>query len=841
MSSLSFPWKRIEERPENANIVRLLIENVNETEESKSFVLKQPELLLENFISHFKLEQFFSIDFKPQQKTKKVSAKEQIIMTNELKNMTSDFENFSLNKDKTLKRTIFLFETNYYLYILWWGVEIIHILKRKERVLPLVILDVTLSLNRLMMKNIITNEKYKSCFDLVNGKFNSLMNPSFYNLLFNNPKLLVETSLQMYNNEVRLYKEQKIIIDRIKNAIDEDKSLLLGNQMPTGQGKTFLSVPLAKMLSSEKNRKKKKCILFACSNELVNMDVASNALVGNDIHLWMAKNLFIDIKDKKGNIVKKERRVLLRPYKSCFPNTWKKVYKKKEDEKWKNGTIHQQWFYYTRATDRIPDIIVADLDSCLGLLKYQHFLINNVPNPKDKNVIYPVFENKNPFVAYIDEFISDEISNPKMAEICHYLPKQTVLLSSVLPKFEYIPSIVQNFCHRHETTPEECCDRVSSTDVSIPCCVIHPDGHVCFPHHQIQQQTDLDDLILQMNINPRIRRTYSSKHVFFWAKDLDEVLPHEIKFNTKFNSIGSINNKDIIEYVLVLLHHLKENWNLLERFKQYRPKVMSPISKEELFTKQSWEYEPKTLVVMNDPMKQVLELTKELFKDKIKVSKLQDDVEKQRQTLSKRIEQIQKKKFSSSDKKSGKTIDKVDNIDNISNLQEDLHQINVKIPCSMIINHEHHFKKYNGSVDKLPKTISLTPSMVLPEEYFSSFSDEEIYQLLSGIGVYDGNQQTDNQKNLIMRIYHSFVFFCSGKEIVYGTNLSSLVNIFLDEDFVKTINTPELYQLMGRVGRIGRSYHANIITTHQSVVDKLLSFDDSFEADNDIERLFCSF
>ena len=157
----------------------------------------------------------------------------------------------------------------------------------------------------------------------------------------------------------------------------------------------------------------------------------------------------------------------------------------------------------------------------------------------------------------------------------------------------------------------------------------------------------------------------------------------------------------------------------------------------------------------------------------------------------------------------------------------------------MIINHEAHFKKYNESTCEIPKTVSLTPSMVLQQEYFSSFSDEEIYQLLSGIGVYDGNQQTENQKNLIMRIYHSFfIFFCSGKEIVYRTNLSSLVNIFLDEDFVKTINTPELYQLMGRVGRMGRSYHANIITTHQSVVDKLLSFDDSFEADNDIERLF---
>ena len=85
-----------------------------------------------------------------------------------------------------------------------------------------------------------------------------------------------------------------------------------------------------------------------------------------------------------------------------------------------------------------------------------------------------------------------------------------------------------------------------------------------------------------------------------------------------------------------------------------------------------------------------------------------------------------------------------------------------------------------------------------------------------------------------MRLYRNLSFFCSGKEIVYGTNLSSLVNIFIDSEFMNTINIPELYQLMGRVGRMGRSYHANIITTSQEIVDKLLSFDESFESENDI-------
>ena len=32
-----------------------------------------------------------------------------------------------------------------------------------------------------------------------------------------------------------------------------------------------------------------------------------------------------------------------------------------------------------------------------------------------------------------------------MVEICKNLPKQTCLLSSVLPKFKYIPNILENF------------------------------------------------------------------------------------------------------------------------------------------------------------------------------------------------------------------------------------------------------------------------------------------------------------------------------------------------------------------------------------------------------------
>jgi CRISPR/Cas system-associated endonuclease/helicase Cas3 len=283
MSSLSFNWKRIEETPENSDDVRLLIEDVNEKYKKKGEILKQPLNLLEVFIEKFKMEKFFKMEER-KEKQKKVSKKDLIILENEKKTLENEFNQFVFNEDFSLKRVHFLFPVNNYLYILYWCLIILRGLKEKKNIQSIIILDATISLNRILLKDIITDLSYKSGFTFFDQKMNSLMNESFYNLLFQNPKMLYQSSFQKFNKEIQLYKEQKIILEKIKSSIDTDSPLLLGNQMPTGQGKTFLSVPLAKMLSMEKTREKKKCVLFACSNELVNMDVASNALVGNDIH-----------------------------------------------------------------------------------------------------------------------------------------------------------------------------------------------------------------------------------------------------------------------------------------------------------------------------------------------------------------------------------------------------------------------------------------------------------------------------------------------------------------------------------------------------------------------------
>ena len=116
MSSLSFNWKQIEQKPDNASIVRLLIEDVTSSN-SKTNVIKQPDNVLEHFLSFFKTENIFEFE-QTKKENKKLSSKEQIITQNEIKNILSDFNQFELNNDNTLKRVEFFIKVNYFLYII---------------------------------------------------------------------------------------------------------------------------------------------------------------------------------------------------------------------------------------------------------------------------------------------------------------------------------------------------------------------------------------------------------------------------------------------------------------------------------------------------------------------------------------------------------------------------------------------------------------------------------------------------------------------------------------------------------------------------------------------------
>lgn len=802
-----FSWKSIENKPENWEKLHDLITSVYvEKKSEKDKYWNQIDLILDCLIQVYPdVQTYFekvvnNVQGKKNKKKQTVSKKYEIMEKVEKDIIKKDLSNIRFD-NKIRPLTIhFNIELNFVLMIFVWNFYV----SESSRVEPIVFLDAIISFNRILdseKENLIQSDRLWNGLISLRNKVNEMVKEDHYKLLFDNPIFLIESMADKRKKSIQLYPEQMTIINNITNAVMLDEPILMGNQMPTGTGKSFLAVPLAQKMN---RLKRNKTILFACSNELVNQDIASTALLGDDIHLWLSKL----IRDEHNQV-----NILLRPYKRCFPTTWKKVYK--EVDELKEGTIVQQWNFYVEKTEKVPDIIVADLEACLELLKSAPLL-------------------DDPFIAYIDEFISDTSSNELMAQICKYLPKQTVLLSAILPSFSNIQPIIDHFCLAHHCHAQDVLKRVETHNVPITCAIIDQEGCLRMPHHQVTDPESLNDLLLEIEINPRIRRCYTAKHVYHWSKDLESVLdPLKKTFQDRFPDIGKIKNTMIIDYAIELLKICEEHFEHLERFQSYRPKIFEKPDASKIFTEQAFCYEGKTLFISNDTFQHLFNATSELFQDCVKWSILMNETQKLQTAKEASIQKLEKMDV----KKNNKTFNRLEKDRMISEIQEKSSVM--LLPSPFVINSKEHFMRYHHDT-KLPHHFLIRHANFLPDEFNDAFLDHENLCFASGIGFYDKIKMTTYQRNLMMSIYRQLFFICSCKDIVFGTNLPDLVNVFITREFAEKENIPILYQLMGRVGRMGRSYHANIILDSETSVQKILSLDKN--VDNvDVKQMLLSF
>lgn len=805
-----FHWKTIENKPDNWEKLQKLIQSSVSSEDKDKEIDKfwSNPLILKTFIELYpEIKDFFPKKLEEKsinknKNNKKISLKHTIHSNVEEQQIKKDLQNIRFDKSKP-SNLVFSMEISFVLMIFLWNYYMFY--KKNFCVSEYAKLDAIISINRIIdLESTGLNicEWLKEGILKLQENVNKKINDSMIEYLFKNPILIVESTANSRKKSISLYNEQKLLIDKVINSVITNKPLLIGNQMPTGTGKTFLAVPLAQKLNS---LKKNKTLLFACSNELVNEDIACTALLGDDLHLWMAKL----IRDEH------DVHVLVRPYKRCFPAQWKKVYKTNNQNK--IGTIEEQWKFYRENTGKNPDILVADLEACYLLLKNASLI-------------------GNPFIAYIDEFISDNNSNELMGKICKYLPKQSVLLSAILPSFDHLSPILDYFYQKYDPSQslskESIIYRVNTIDVPITCVIIDNNGYLRMPHHQIKNEKDLDDLLNEIRSNPRIRRCYTAKHVYFWAKSIEHLLD-DLIFSKKFTNIGKINNKDIIEYAIDILYYWK-NSNQFDLWKNdiqsYRPRLMNTPDTNKLFTDHTYLYEGKTLYISDDIMNRVDQAINPLFKNCIKWSDILQNIETVEKERLNKLERLENLSFDSKKKKEknikSTNFNKLEKERMISDIESS--SIITTIPLEYVLNSKEHFKKFHPNEIKFPPHINRYPSM-LPESFNEAFDDQSNLNMSSGIGIYNKQYMTSYQRNLVMSIYKYLLFMCSGKDIVFGTNLPDLVNIYICKDFATSQSISTLYQLMGRVGRLGRSYHANIILEDEISVEKILSLDSNVD------------
>jgi len=814
MTNSGFFWKTIEEKPEDWETTRLLVEDgLNQEQITSSTNEKTGDVfLLYDYFLEKNQDICFLLNRKKEEKgaavskKKKLSAKEMIHLKVEKEMIIKEFGKFQLDK-KNWKPIRCKFQYSKYMicfYIIWWNHKLMkQIISSKQdesdKKIKHACLDAILSLNQLrneikkqdgdvfIISIIEKTEEY-----MLEKKREIYKN---YSLLFEYPRLLYHSFFQESKTIRTLYKEQRDVLNKICGHIKENIPLLVGNQMPTGSGKTFLSVPLARRISIEFQNK--KIVLFCCPNELVNQDVARTALFADDLHLWLAKTTV----DPETN----QKMIRIRPHKRCFPASWKKIYK--ETTKEKNGTVKEQYEFYVKATGRIPNMIVADVASALSILQ-------------EKTVSERT-------IAYIDEFITDHEQAVMMEKMSKYFPRHTILLSSILPSFEEMKDIVEDFCKQYDTSIDICLYRVETLRIPISCAVIDKEGRLCMPHHYISTQQDCIALCEQMVINPRLRRMYVMKYVYLWSLDIHDLLePVGLGFESVFPNVCFISNYDIIDYALELLIFLRDNWNeeTKIRFQQYRPCILPPFDTKNLFGSQSIYLEEKTLYVSDHLFEDVQLMTDELFEhysSGLKWSSIVQKNQRNRDVLEKECKRLEMKKMNKNDKSMVE-----------HELSEVSYQLHETIPKEYIINtkehfHRFHVKNYKNSSETSLLSPQINFKRIYPffsPSFHDSFQDQWNLWFCAGIGIYHKTKLTEHQRQLIMSQYQQYSFLCSDKDIVFGTNLPNLCTIVIDPSFLLSQPISHLYQLMGRVGRIGKSYHATILIPSEEGIKKMMSF-----------------
>jgi hypothetical protein len=803
-----FDWKKLEEKPDNWETLRQLINICNNlddiyTEQTNVNPLWN-DMSMEVFKSHITsrygkdTSKFFTMVetdikiIKQNQKNKKTKnlLRQKIQQETEKKLLEKDFGSIRFDNGKPI-RTLFRISSVFYFMIAEWNIMLI--CKKNMTANKGVIVDAIISLDRILIEEISINPEIppniKKFFTELNTRSQKLLgrHEIFDELFCHHPELMVNPFSQKRVGRTSLYKEQIEVLTHVIDAVMSGSPLLLGDRMPPGTGKTFLAVPLAQKLLSLKCG---KTLLFACHNPLVRTDVASLSLLGKSMHLWMGRY------DNSSG--KKE--YLVRPHKSCFPVNWKQVYKR-DDEK-KTGGVYQQCMFYKNETGRFPDILVADLETCAEILRDDLL--------------------RNQFVAYIDEFVSDDYANSVMVEIVRFLPRQSIILSAILPRFQDMPSVIGYFKKRHNASDENIV-RIESNQLLISCTLVDPDGYSCLPHHFIENVEQVPILIQRIREDPLIGRMYSPQQVFIMTDNIKDDLEPHLLFHHRFPTIGLIDHQKIRDYVLDLLQHTIENPRLFEKMKNFRPSLMKKPSLDRIATEDSHHYQGKTLVITTpDDRFLILEKIKQkLHEGAPDLQVLLETMEKRKKELLRTLNSTKEVQRSSQQK-----IDATDQQQRVNRLEEELYSVDrINWPAHLIVNTSAHARRFQHQLSN----VAVVP--VLSKEYEDAFSDFILSFLLSGIGVYDFSQCTEYQRRLTMKIMKQLSFLFAGHEIVFGTNIDGLTHLFIDGNYGNNVSRNVLLQLCGRVGRVGHSYQALLVVNSHTTLNKIMDFIDPIDID----------
>jgi hypothetical protein len=474
-------------------------------------------------------------------------------------------------------------------------------------------------------------------------------------------------------------------------------------------------------------------------------------------------------------------------------------------------------------SDEARELIVADLISTLELLKAAAFKRKNNQNYEE-------------YILFLDEptVAADTPEHPitqYVVDILSYAPELTILSSATMPDKDDIPELVALYKNRH---PDGTVLGLQSREALIGCEIITASGKTLSPHTYCETSEDLEKVISVIEDNAFLGRLYTAPIVYRLRERLEKLkVPGLPDLESVFQDVHNLSQIMIQEVARTLLRKLVETQND-EIIKEACQPISSAVDKDVsklhrevedfafdskmLFTTMAYRFAGGCLITVDKPV----EFAEKNSDDILSHMGAYPKIIKTYETL---LEKYRDKvaKINSSVKSEDVKTQRLQEV-------EESERPRLEFPPICQINTKEHMEKFASRHIKAAEEDRLmrTP-LILENLPFSDLGvpDWIIMLLFAGIGIYEPDHLllNDRYTELVLDLTTrgQLAFLISSSSIAYGANYP-FYHVVIEDEMAMKRSMKTLFQLMGRAGRVGKSWTAKVHLMGPKLEERLIGY-----------------